>query len=286
MIIMVTISNGKLTAKFNELGAELKSLTCGDTEYIWKGDEKIWASSCPVLFPICSGVIDNTYYIDGKEYNMTKHGFAKKSVFAVEDKKENEVTFLLTDSEETKKCYPYSFEFRIHYTLTDTKLEVEYNVKNTNDEEMFFSVGGHEGYACPEGIDKYDIVFDKTETLVNTVLTGPNTLGYEEFTVLENSNVFPLDYKYFAVDALVFQTLKSDSLVLKNRENGRAIKVEFKGFPYLLLWTKPDAPYICIEPWCGISDRDGCDQNFKTKQGIEHILPGETFVRVHTLEIL
>ncbi len=283
---MITIKNGNLVANFNELGAELKSLKMGETEYIWKGDEKFWASSCPVLFPICSGLIDDTYFIDGKEYRMNKHGFAKKSVFAVEDKSENAVTFLLTDSAETKKVYPFSFEFRIRYTLSETKLSVEYSVKNTNEDEMFFSVGAHEGYSCPEGIEDYDIIFDKKETLVNTVLTGPNTLGYEEFTVLENSDTFPLSYKYFDDDALVFQSIKSDSVTLKNRKTDRAIKVTFKGFPYLLLWTKPNAPYICIEPWCGISDRDGCDQNFKTKQGIEHILPGDTFIRVHTLEII
>jgi len=283
---MVTIKNEYLTANFNELGAELKSLNCQGTEYIWHGDEKIWASSCPVLFPICSGVIDNTYYIDGKKYEMNKHGFAKKSVFAVEELKENEVTFLLTDNEETKKSYPYSFEFRIHYTLNGKKLDVEYNVKNTNDEEMFFSVGGHEGYACPEGIEDYDIILPKKNTLVNTVLTGPNTLGYKQFTVLEDNDTFPLEYKHFAVDALVFQNVNFDNVVLKNRNNGRAVKVTFKGFPYLLLWTKPNAPYICIEPWCGISDRDGSDQNFKTKQGIEHILPHDTLTRVHTIEVL
>lgn len=283
---MVTLKNGSLTASFNELGAELKSLNLGGTEYIWEGNEKFWASSCPVLFPICSGLIDNTYYLDGKKYEMSKHGFAKKSVFEVESKSETEVTFLLKDSEETRKQYPYAFEFRIHYTLLERSLKVEYKVTNNNDEEMFFSVGGHEGYACPEGIEDYDIILPKKLTLTNTVLTGPNTLGYEEFNVLENGDVFPLSYKYFDDDALVFQNVSFDNVVLKNRKTGRAVKVTFKGFPYLLLWTKPDAPYICIEPWCGISDRDGSDQNFKTKQGIEHILPRDTFIREHSLEII
>ncbi len=283
---MVEINNGKLTAKFNELGAELKSLVSNGKEYIWKGDEKFWASSCPVLFPICSGLIDNTYYIDGKKYEMNKHGFAKKSVFTVEDKKDDRVTFLLTDNEETLKQYPYRFEFRITYTLVGNKIEVKYDIKNTDGDEMYFSVGAHEGYSCVGGIENYDIILPKKQTLVNTVLTGPNTLGYEQFTVLENNDVFPLEYKHFAVDALVFQNVDFDNVILKNRLDGSALKITFKGFPYLLLWTKPDAPYICIEPWCGISDRDGSNQNFKTKQGIEHILPNDTFTRIHTIEVL
>lgn len=283
---MVTIKSGKTVAKFNELGAELKSLVCGETEYIWKGDESFWKDSCPVLFPICSGLIDNTYYIDGKKYNLTKHGFAKKSVFEVENITENEVTFLLTDNEETLKQYPYHFEFRITFTLSDKKLDVRYDVKNTNSEDMFFSVGAHEGYSCPEGIEKYDILFPKKISLIHTVLTGPNTLGYEEIPIIQDEDKLPLDYKYFNEDALVFQNIPVDNLILKNRETGRALKVTFKGFPYLLLWTKPNAPYICIEPWCGISDRDGSDQNFKAKQGIECILPQETFTRIHSVEIL
>ena len=132
----------------------------------------------------------------------------------------------------------------------------------------------------------YDILLPQKETLVSTTLTEPNTLGFEEQTVLENRDVFALKYKYFAVDALVFLNLKSDNVILKNRKTGRAVLLTFKGFPYFLLWTKPGAPYICMEPWCGISDRDNADQNFKTKQGIEHISAHESFVREHTIEVL
>lgn len=283
---MVELKYGKTAAKFSELGAELKSLKCNNTEYIWKGDEKFWAGSAPVLFPICSGLINDTYYLDGKEYHMKKHGFARKTVFEVESKTDNQATFLLKSNAETLAQYPFEFEFRITYTLTEAKLAVRYDVKNLNDEEMYFSVGAHEAYACDEGIDRYELVFEKPETLVNTVLSGPNTLGYRQFTVLENSDTFELDYKYFAEDALVFQDVKSNSVVLKSKENNRALKVTFNGFPYLLVWTKPQAPYLCIEPWCGIADRDDSDQNFKTKQGIEKLAPHETFTRTHTIEII
>lgn len=283
---MVTIKNEYLTASFDEKGAELKSLVCSGNEFIWQGDEKFWTGSAPVLFPICSGLKDNTYYLSGKEYHLNKHGFAKNMIFAVESKAENTVTFLLTDTPDTQTQYPYRFEFRIIYTLSVKTLSIRYEIRNPDGKQMYFSVGAHEAYSCPDGIENYDIVMPQKQTLVSTTLTGPNTLGYEELTVTNNSDILPLKYKYFDVDALVFLDFKGDYVILKNRNTKKEIKVTFKDFPYLLLWTKPDAPYICIEPWCGISDRDDTDGQFETKQGICHIKDGETFVREHTIEIL
>ena len=63
---MVTIKNEYLTAKINELGAELKSLVCNDTEYIWEGRSEVWAGSCPLLFPICGGLKNDKYVLNGK----------------------------------------------------------------------------------------------------------------------------------------------------------------------------------------------------------------------------
>lgn len=283
---MVVIRNGNLIAQFNELGAELKSLKQGETEYIWGGDEKFWSSSCPVLFPICSGLVDNTYYFGGKPYQLKKHGFASDMEFAVESLSENEVTFLLTETAETLVSYPFKFELRIHYTLLSNGLTVEYRVTNKNDYDMYFSIGGHEGFDCPEGISEYDVIFPKNETLSTALLNSNGALGYNEISVLENSNILPLDYKYFEDDALIFLNMKSDSLIVKNRNNGKAVRVTFKGFPYMLFWTKPGAPYICIEPWCGICDREGAGHDIETKEGIEHILPGETFIRERLIEIL
>ena len=58
---MITIKNEYLSASFHEIGAELKSLVCNDTEYIWEGKAEVWAGSCPLLFPICGGLKDDKY---------------------------------------------------------------------------------------------------------------------------------------------------------------------------------------------------------------------------------
>lgn len=288
---MVVIENEFLHAEINELGAELKSLKCGETQYIWQGSEEYWKGSSPIMFPICSGLKDDEYILDGKTYVLGKHGFARFEIFEVEKLSPSCVTFLLRSNEETLKKYPFEFEFRVTFALDEKQLSVKYDIKNLSGKEMYFSVGAHEGYYCPEGIEEYDIIFPQKETLVSTILEG-NLLGYGEKTVLEDSDTFALKYDYLRIDertndALVFQNVKSKSVILKNRNSGKAVRVSFEGFPYLLLWTiRPGAPYICIEPWCGISDRTDTNKDIKTKQGINKLAKDESFVRTHYIEIL
>ena len=282
---MITIKNDYLTAKINEVGAELKSLVCNDTQYIWTGDERFWAGSAPLLFPICSGLKDDEYYLDGKKYTLQKHGYARFCKFEVENQVEDSVTFLLCSNEESLKQFPFRYELRVTYTLENKSLKVKYDVKNLSDDTMYFSIGAHEGYYCPEGIEEYDVILPEAETLDSTVLEG-NVLGNNKVRIIENSDRIALKYDYFAVDALVFKDMKARSAVLKNRNNGKAVKVTFEGCDYFLLWTKPDAPYICLEPWCGISDNKDTDKNFKTKEGIRQIAAGGNFVNEHSIEVL
>lgn len=281
---MVEIKNYECSVSISEMGAEIKSIVFKGKEYMWDSDPKFWAQSAPIMFPICGGLKGGKYELFGKEYEMSKHGFAKLNEFEVEKKSESSVTMLLKDNEQTRKAYPYSFEFRVSFELRGNSLRVTYDAKNADDKAMYCSVGCHEAYACPEGIEAYDIVFPEKETLKAYGLNGDILTDYTK-PIIENSSVLPLKDEYFYLDALVFRDLKSRSATLVNRESGRSVKVDFDGFDYFVLWHKFTAPYICIEPWAGIPDVAGSSYDITKKEGIHEVAPGDSLKRVHTITL-
>ena len=250
---MIIISNEFLTAYFSEKGAELKSLKCNRKEYIWNGDPAFWRESSPVLFPICSGLKDDEYIFQGKTYLMPKHGFAKEETFEVEDIKDDRVVFLLSSKNCPKDNYPFEYELRIIYTVIGKKLNVEYKIENFTDGDMYFSIGAHEGYYCPEGIENYEIVFDQKENLDAYQLVGP-LLSFETKNYGEDTDILQLNNSLFDNDCLIFKNLNSKGLILRNKTTDEKIELSFAGFPYLLIWTIPNAHFVCIEPWCGITE--------------------------------
>ncbi len=280
---MVTIKNDRLTLEIAEKGAEMRKLTLDGKDALWSGDPAFWSGVAPVLFPFCGGLRDDKFTYQGKEFKMeTKHGYARLSEFELEKRGTNFVTFVLRDTEETLKQYPWHYELRITYSLRGTAVAVRYDVTNLSADKMYFSIGSHEAYACPEGIEDYDIIFPENETLNACVLDG-NLIAHKTVPVLKDGCVLPLYEKYFAVDALVFKDVKSRKATLRNRKTGRALTVDFAGCDYLLLWTKPGAGYICIEPWCGIPGMVDDGYAIEEKEGIQNVEPGETFTREHTI---
>lgn len=282
---MITLKNDKITVKINELGAELKSLFAGGREYIWCGRDEVWAESSPLLFPICGGLKDDKYTFKGKEYTMPKHGYGRKTMFEVESATDTEAVFLHKSNDETKKCFPFDYELRIIYSIDGYALKTEYKVDNKSGETMYFSIGSHEGYYTPEGIEDYDVVFPQNETLSSYVLYG-NLLSDQKLPIIKDTNILPLYDKYFTIDALVFKDLKSRSAILRNRKTGKAVKVDFDYAPYFLLWHKPNAPYICLEPWDGVQDIVGSDYDITKKEGIIALDADKTYSGVHTITVI
>lgn len=279
---MIILDNGTIRVEIAEKGAEIRRLTVNGEDRLWNGDPAFWEGVAPVLFPICGGLKDKKYEVYGKEYNLDNHGFAKKMVFEVESKGNAFAVFLLKDTPDTLKVYPWSFELRVKYTLIGAAVKVEYDVENKSDNTMYAAFGSHEAYLCPEGIEDYDLIFDKNETLKAGVLDG--CLLTREFdTVLFDSKVLPIYVKYFDVDTLVFTDIKSRFVTLRNRKNGKSVSVDFNGFDNLLIWTKKGAPYLCIEPWTTCPSYADCGYSIAEKAGMTAVEPNTHFNRVHTI---
>ena len=281
---MVTVKNSELTVVIAKKGAELQSIVCDGVEYMWDRDPAFWAQSAPIMFPMCGGLKGGKYELDGISYEMPKHGFAKLLDFEVENQTESSVTFVLRDNEQTRKMYPFAFAFRVSYVLEGKSVKVTYDAENTDSKTMYCTFGAHEAYACPEGIEAYELIFPEKETLYAYGLNGDVVTDYTKLMV-QNSDRLVLDDRHFALDALVFRDVKSNSVTLASKVSDRRIKVEFDGFDYLVLWHKHTAPYLCIEPWCGLPDVAGSSYDFKAKEGMHAVAAGGHFARTHTITV-
>lgn len=279
---MVVLNNGIIKVEIVEKGAEIRRVTVNGEERFYDGNPEFWTGVAPTLFPICGGLKDDTYTVNGKSYTIPKHGFARSSVFEVESSTDTSATFLLKESEETLKVFPWTFELRIKYTITGSRITVSYDVHNTADSTMYMSIGSHEAYACPEGIEDYDVIFDKKETLKAFRVSG-TSISREYDIVLKDSDTLPLYNKYFEIDALVFPDIKSRFVTLRNRKTGKKVSVNFDGCDYLLIWTKPGAPYVCIEPWAGFPSFVDEGYEIALKEGINPVEAKSHFNLSHTI---
>ena len=282
---MITIRNDILTVKIAKRGAEVKSIVKDGIEYIYPTEPTIWTKSAPVLFPITGSVKNDTYTHGGKTYHIEKHGFAQVLTYEVEVCEGSRAVFLLRESEETLAQYPFAFAFRVIYELEGASLKTTYSVTNHSDEVMYFSVGAHEGYYTPEGIEDYDIHFDTPVTLDHTHLYGPLVTELRT-RILTEGTVLPMYEKFFVSDALVFESIPVHTVTLRNRKNGKAVRVDFPFAKNLLLWHMPSAPYLCIEPWAGLPDRVGAGSEISEKEDILSLAPNAEYRGEHTVTIL
>ena len=282
---MIVLQNEYLTAKIAERGAELKSLCCGGVEYLWDGRAEIWGASAPMMFPICGGLKNDQYTLDGKTYTLGKHGYARFKTFSVESASDTSVVLLHTSDEETRREFPFDYELRVIYTLEARSLHVAYLVRNLGDGTMYFNIGSHEGYYTPEGIEDYDVIFPEPETLDAYVLYG-NLVSNQRLPIIKETCTLPLYDKYFTVDALVFKDMKSHSLTLRNRKTGRALAIDFPNAKYFVIWHKPNAPFICLEPWDGVQDTVDADGDLTHKEGITALAAHKEFRFTHTISVL
>lgn len=286
------LENKLLSVGIKSIGAELCSIEnkLTGTEYIWQGDPAFWASHAPILFPIIGALKNDTYIFEDKEYHLPKHGFFRNNeAVTLKRKGRDHLTFSLKFSKDTLKAYPFQFELEISYRLHEKTLEVSHEVFNLDEKPIYFSIGGHPAFNAPlfpgETYEDYYLQFDQNMDLNTAVLSKDGLISNTSKAVLKNENEINLRKDLFDNDALIFQEIASKKISLNSRHTGKILTVDYPDFENLGIWAKPNAPYVCIEPWLGIADLDDTDQDLKNKKGINKLMPTQSFSASYTVEI-
>ena len=285
------IENKFLKVVLQAKGAELDSIVHKehDLEYLWSGDAAFWGKKSPVLFPIVGTLKDNTFYLNGAQYGLSRHGFARDCVFTLENHTADKATFLLKSDTESWKNYPFDFEFRVHYSLKINTLSVTYDVKNTGDTPQYFSVGGHPAFKVPlvEGTsyEDYFIELNETETAGRYPLSKDGLLLTKTSPFLKYTKKFALKHDLFYEDAVVLKHLKSTQMAILSDKTPHGLRMTFEGFPYFGIWAAKNAPFVCLEPWCGVADSVESSQKLAQKQGINRLEVGGLFERTWSIEL-
>jgi galactose mutarotase-like enzyme len=268
---MIILQNEILRATIAPKGAELQSLinTTTGIEYMWSG-AAAWPKYSPVLFPIVGGLKNDTYYFNDTAYQLPRHGFARDKFFAAEKISETEAIFTITEDEQTLTVYPFAFKLQLRYQLNGNALSCTYQVYNSGNEDLLFSVGAHPAFAVPFIKDTnyadYYLQFNTTETLQRWKLENGLIAAPESLPI--TNNILPLQPSLFYEDAIVLKHMKSNIITLACNKNEHGLHFKFDDFPFFGIWAAKDAPFVCLEPWCGIADSLTHNQQLKDKEGI------------------
>ena len=278
--MLIELKSKSVTAVVDTVGAQLMSVKdAAGTEYMWQRDAKYWAKTSPFLFPIVGNLRGNKTLIDGKEYQMSKHGFCREAEFTVEAQDEASVKLSYCFNENTLKQYPYEFKVSLTFTATETGVTTRYDIANLGDGNMLYCFGGHPGFNTPVdtegGVEDCVVEFPYAET-ASALCYDLDALEFDKAArkpMLDNQNKWEPKYSDFDNDAVVFDTLKSKSVKLYNKKTGRGVEVAFPGFDFIAFWTpiKMGAPFMCIEPWCGMAVCKDEDMNFASKYGVKSV---------------
>ncbi|MGL4393846.1 MAG: aldose 1-epimerase family protein [Brevinema sp.] len=275
---MIILENDLVKATINPLGAEWTSFfdKVSGLEYMWQAGEA-WPKHAPVLFPIVGALKNEKYSHKGKDYTLGRHGFARESLFVTKQISPSEAIFILESSEETKKIYPFDFSLLIRWTLRGKTLLSEYTISNEGSEELLYSFGLHPAFnLCfdpNQSIEDISLVLEKDEEWLVTAGLNADSTHYADEKSLAR-NILPLSNTIFDEDALVLEKLQSRALTIKSSAHDHSLTTTWSSnMPILGIWSKPKAPFVCIEPWAGICDHQDSSGILHEKKAICKLAP-------------
>ncbi len=288
--MIYTLKNGNFLCEVDSLGAQLVSFKDKeDIEYIWQRKTPFWQKCSPVLFPIVGRPLNNVITVDGKDYPMELHGFTTKYDFLVAEQTDKMLSLYISDSEKTKISYPYSFKLFVNFYLDDNGVKTEFVVKNTDDKEIFFGIGGHPGINCPlvagEKFEDYFIEFDE-EYQLNTLVCNEEVMimpSTEKIPIM--GKILSLERNLFSKDAVIIENPPFNKLKVCSRKSGKGIEFLFENFTSFAIWSQypEESTFICLEPWNSMGKRADEGTDLKLKKDIVRLKKDGLFSCSYTI---
>ncbi len=273
----IELRQGSARAVIARHGAELQSWSIGDHDLLWSGDPPYWPRRAPLLFPIVGRCQDNSLHVAGRAYAIGGHGFARDREFVLQSRAEDHATFVLRDDAASRTQYPFAFALTVTHRLTADSIETTATVGNPGDEPLPYAMGFHPAFRWPFGSPAaaYEIRFDRPERASVPVITPEGLFAPEMRPVplTRGGTRLALNHALFQADALCFLNAASASLTFAN-DAGEALRVTVRDLPHLALWTKDDAPFLCIEGWTGHGDPVGFAGDIGVKPSMRQLAPG------------
>lgn len=290
---MAHLDNGNLSIIVSEHGAELQSITKKGKEYLWQADARFWGRHSPVLFPIVGRVWGDVYRQGGKEYRLGQHGFARDMDFTLVVESDDELLYELKSNEVTHRVYPYDFRLQIGYRLENNRVIVSWRVENSGDGQMWFQIGAHPAFNLPEFDAKGDLrgwfEFDTDAELHYISPKEKGCVSPELHTLKRDyAGRMAIRKETFDCDTYIFEDSQLHRVALLTADGKPYLSVEFST-PLVALWaptaTKPDCPFVCIEPWYGRCDQVGFDGEYSSRRWMQNLEKHGVFETSYAIEI-
>jgi galactose mutarotase-like enzyme len=272
----ITLVHGDTQATIALLGAEARQWRAGGRELMWPGDPAIWSEISPILYPVVGWTRNGEERVDGRTYPLALHGFARFETFAVESSTADFVRLVLNDNARTRAVYPFAFTLAVEYRLSADALAIAIEVANPGAAPAPYACGLHPGFRWPLGAAGREgalVRFDQVERPEVPRIVPGGLIGGTRRPIPLEGRELKLTEALFAHDALCFLDCASRSLAFVDA-SGASITMEYPSYPHAALWTRPQAPFLCLEAWTGYSDPEGFTGDLIDKPGMRALEPG------------
>jgi galactose mutarotase-like enzyme len=285
----VKISSGELSAEIDPHGAQLSRLCDRESrELLWDGDPSVWAGRAPLLFPIVGVLAGGRYRLGSNSYPLSRHGFARGKDFAIASSSAQRATFKLGADPSTLEIYPFQFELLVQFEVAHRTLSMSTTIRNLGSDSMPASFGYHPAFRWPLPFggsrSSHSIEFEENEPEPVRRLDSAGLLTPVHHPTPIEHRRLKLTDELFQEDVLILDKVRSRSVSFGG-ETGPRLRIGFEDAPYLGLWSKPGAQFICIEPWHGITDSEGFRGDFRDKPGVFVLSPNQQLGSTMTITL-